>query len=198
MYLFQFETTLGIVLDALQIGNQRVDNHVELGGGDDIILIVGDTRLCGVGHIAERTDQIEIAEGTDGLHLGNRRLQLIMRVVRVYLLNFRSIVTDDVTAVDDIVYRRPFTHVVGGQQVLPQHLVEVIGNVCASHYVVGAQLSPDAHAGDYVFACQGFITAVDGTCHIGLLLPVVLQHRRVHGQDVEEITAAHEEARGER
>ena len=105
-------------------------------------------------------------------------------------LYLRCIVAHNVAEVDDIVETGPCAHFVGRQQVLLQHFIEVVGNVGASHDILGAQLTPDAHTGDHIFAGQGRITAVHRAGHVGLFLPVVLKHRRVHGQDIEEVAAA--------
>ena len=138
--------TYGEVFYTLKVVDERVENSIEWCGRQDIGLRIINAGLCGIGHIAEGADEIEVAQGTDSSCLGDVRLHLFFRVVGVDGLYHWSIVADGVTTVDSLVELSPTAIGVGWQKVLLEDFVDFVGHVSTKSHVITAQLAPNGHS----------------------------------------------------
>ena len=169
-------TLHGIVLDAFQVEDQRIQHGIEFRGGQVQLLVVIDVGLSCERYIAEGADQIEVAEAAEAHHFSDIGLQFTLRIGGVDSGHAGGILDKCVTTVDDRVETLPIGVTVLGIDVLLEDLLEVaiLLNITARTDVVAAELTPDHHTFDNVSFLNACVAAGKNGIHIGLLIPEIL------------------------
>ena len=182
----------GIVLHFLQVGNQIFEHRGERSSGKVHYLVIVRKGLCAVRHVAEGTDEVEVAQVAQCRHLGDVGLQVALGVTGVNLCHAGGILDDRVAAVDDIVEGIPLREAVHGGDVLLEHIVEVniVVDILSRHNVIAADFAPDHHAVSDIGLQQGRVAAGDHILDIGLFVPEVLEDDFRLRLDFQEVGAA--------
>ena len=155
------------------------------------VILVGTS---GVGHVAECTYQIEVAERAKGQHLGTYHLIVALCEFGVFLHHLRGVVQHDITVVDNLIEVLPVVVPVGRQQVDSCDVLEcVVVVVLQLHNLVRTEGTP--HNGSFLNAVvdHAQVAAVNHLVDIGPLFPEVLVHDAVGGVDGQKVVAGREQ-----
>ena len=188
-----------IVLHALQVQDQAVQHVVERQCGLVHILGVVQIGLCGVGHVVEGANQVEVHQFPDCRHLGTRGVQFTLRIVRILLSHARSIIEHRVAAVDDIIELTPARVGIAGIDVLLKYIreVNIVVNVGTTGDVVGAEFAPCHHAVDHDLLLHGRIASLDNILNVTFLIPELLEHDDIERFQFQEVGTATQRERGQ-